>query len=652
MTLHTTYGQALFAPRATGVAAYGALVRDTRGFTANPAGLVDMRDWDVNTVTSIATPLAGKNFVFSGFGLGKRFLEKHAAAFQYAPGVVIDFIRPATISVVGLNIPADKKITYAEPIAAAYAYRIADDFSAGLEARMRRETVNDPQYQFELQDTAIVSVEREFSATHWSADIGVTWKPSPTLSVAAVGRDLVRFIKGSLPEEFSSYALPRLRALEVSAAYAPLPSLTLVAGGSTARTASLGLEWMPAVSLAIRIGLLASADEHPFVHAYSVGAGWSYAFLELDASYLGFISQATRRGTVASPSFTTSAIRDIGVNRYSPNRASISVKAILGNLKESLARIDGVEMLGGIYPSAYEALAYRPIGKVRVRNISAKPIQARASFFVDRYMDQPTETQPVYIAPGADAEIPLTAVFNELVRSVTKMTIREGTVSVSATVAEEADDRTQTRVLIHGKNDWDGNVHSLRYFVTPNDPDVIRYSRDVLLQRQDSLAGAPKELAGYMNARVLFNTFAGRLTYVADPKQSADYVQYPSETLSLRGGDCDDMTVCFASLLSSIGLSTAFVDVVPPGRPDDAHVFLLFDTGVDPKFGSSIAENPKRYVVRKGKSGSETIWLPIETTVITRGFDEAWSAGAQEYFDDVEIGLGLIKGWVKIVDVY
>jgi hypothetical protein len=243
------------------------------------------------------------------------------------------------------------------------------------------------------------------------------------------------------------------------------------------------------------------------------------------------------------------------------------------------------------------------------------------------------------------------AVFNDLMRTVARMTIREGTVTVSATVAEDFDDKAQTRVLIHGKNDWDGNVFSLRYFVTPDDPDIIRYSRDVLLQHRDSLAAGPRELASFRNARSLFNTFAGRLSYVADPKQSADYVQYPAETLKLRGGDCDDMTVCFASLLSSVGISTAFVDVVPPGRPEASHVYLLFDTGIDPKFGTSIADNPKRYIVRRGKSDAGTIWIPIESTAITRGFDEAWTAGAQKYFDDVEVGLGLIKGWVRIVDV-
>jgi hypothetical protein len=128
-------------------------------------------------------------------------------------------------------------------------------------------------------------------------------------------------------------------------------------------------------------------------------------------------------------------------------------------------------------------------------------------------------------------------------------------------------------------------------------------------------------------------------------------VQYPAETLRLRGGDCDDMTVCFSSLLSSVGISTAFVDVLPPESPGKAHVYLMFDSGLDPRFGASISENSKRYIVRRNRAGVESIWIPIETTVIAQGFEAAWTAGAQSYFDDAEVGLGLARGWVRILDV-
>lgn len=652
VTASTALAQAVFAPRATALAAYGALVHDTRGFTANPAGLVDMRDWDFTTATYIGTAQSGQSFVFSGFGMGKRFLENSALAFQYAPGTALDVLQPATLSIVGLNIPANKTISYGEPLALAYAYRLSEKFSAAIEGRMRTEKVSDPQYQFQYSDSAIVPVPKEFSSTTWFADIGVLWKPVEEVSVSAVARSLAHLLDTGLPTAYTSYALPKARDLEISASYRLTPSLFLASGVSTTHQGTLGAEWSPAGALALRAGIYASSDYSPFVYGYGLGIGFSYGFLEADASYLHFASQRERRGTVPSGSFDANAIKDVGLNAFTTDRAAFSVKAILGNIRESLARIEGVEMLGGIYPSAYQALAFKPVGTVRVRNTSRKPIQARASFFVERFMDQPTETAPTPIGPGGSVDIPFTAVFNDHVRSVPAVTIREGVVSVSATPGGEYDDRAQTRVLIHGKNDWDGSALTLRYFVTPDDPDVIRTGRDILLKSKDSLESGAQEMASLRRAKLICDAFAGKLMYVRDPRQVDDYVQYPSETFRLHGGDCADMTVCFASLLSSIGIATAFVDVVPPGEPEKAHVFMLFDTGVDPKFGTNVSPNPKRFVVRRLKSGQETIWLPLEPTAITHGFDEAWTAGAQEYFDTVEIGLGLIKGWVHIVDVY
>jgi hypothetical protein len=138
---------------------------------------------------------------------------------------------------------------------------------------------------------------------------------------------------------------------------------------------------------------------------------------------------------------------------------------------------------------------------------------------------------------------------------------------------------------------------------------------------------------------------------VNDPKASKDRVQFPSETLALRWGDCDDMTVCFSSLLSSVGINTAFVDAVPPQRPDDAHIFMMFDTEVPASQAKLVSDNPKRYVIRKNERGEETVWLPVETTAITQGFQKAWEVGAREYFDYVEVGLGVVRGWVRLVDL-
>ncbi len=643
--------QPLLNARAVALGAYDAMVNDSRSFAANPAGMVGMRDWDFNSSTYRATSQGGSGFVFYGFSLGKRFFDQNAIAVQYAPGALLEFGLPSAVAISGLT-EANKKISYSEPVAAGYAHRFDDRFSVGMGWRLRTETVNDPQFQIQIQDSSITAIPNQFTRNVWFGDLGLTWNPLERLTVSAVGRGLVDFRSGSFPVEFEPYYLPIDARGELGLAVDLPGAVTVAAEGSTDKEGALGCEWSPGFDLAVRGGVYMSSVEHPFVYAVSLGAGWSYEFVEIDAGIIHFLSEAGRSTSLEATKFDASMIKDVMLNPFTRDRLALSVKAVFGNIREVLARIESVDISGGVYPSEYEALAYRPIGTVRVRNVSRKPIQVRASLFVDRVMDAPTETQPQYVPPGAVAEIPLTAVFNDRIRSVKSLSIRDADVGISASRAGEYDDKAQARVLIHGRNDWDGNIASLRYFVTPGDADVIRVSRELLLERSDSLRNVPRELLPFRKARILFDGFAGKLLYVNDPKMGGDYVQYPSETLSMRGGDCDDMTVCFASLLSSIGISTAFVDVVPPAHPENSHVYLLFDTGLDPRYGNSISENPKRYVIRKTRSGTETIWIPVESTVITRGFETAWEKGAQEHLDNVEVGLGLLKGWVHIVDVY
>ncbi|MCZ6777141.1 MAG: hypothetical protein O7D34_11910 [Ignavibacteria bacterium] len=649
-----TYAQSLISPRAIGIGAYNALVNDSRAFVANPAGLTGIRDWDFNTSTYILRTFSRSGFVFYGLGIGKRLLENSAVALQYSPGISLEFVVPTTITFTGPNPTSiDQRISYDEPFSFGYGHRLSDEVSVGVSGRMRKETVVDTRYEIVPGDTTFIkTTESTFDGSLWNFDLGLAWRPNSKIALSLGGRNVVQIRQNSLPEDFDSLQLSNKSSVEIGGAYNITPSFTVAAEASTAKTGSVGYEWELGSDIALRNGIYWSVDESPFVDAVGVSIGWSYGFIELDASYLWFLNQDNRQGSSLVQEFDAGDLRSIELNRYTSDRLSFSVKAMFGIIRESLARIEGVDLFGGIYPSSYEVLAYRPIGTVRVRNISAKPIHVKASFYVEKYMDAPTEAKPVYIMPDEETDIPLTAVFNEEVKNVPQMTVREGTVFVSATPAEEYDDRFQTPVLIYGRNDWDGKVLSLRYFVRPNDPEVIRYTRDILLQTKDSLGSIVGPMDSFQRARVLFNAFAGKLVYVNDPKQSADFVQYPSETLSLRGGDCDDMTVAFSSLLNSVGISTAFVDVVPPEQPENSHIFLLFDTGVDPRFGGNISRNPKRYVVRKNAKGVETIWIPIETTVITRGFDEAWTSGAQEYFDEVEVGLGLIKGSVRIVDVY
>ena len=64
-----------------------------------------------------------------------------------------------------------------------------------------------------------------------------------------------------------------------------------------------------------------------------------------------------------------------------------------------------------------------------------------------------------------------------------------------------------------------------------------------------------------------------------------------------------------------------------------------------------ISPNEKRFIIRAQNASKNTLWLPVETTLIDEGFEEAWSAAAIAYLEDGVVRNGLLEGWIKIIDI-
>jgi tetratricopeptide (TPR) repeat protein len=128
---------------------------------------------------------------------------------------------------------------------------------------------------------------------------------------------------------------------------------------------------------------------------------------------------------------------------------------------------------------------------------------------------------------------------------------------------------------------------------------------------------------------VLFNALnVYGMSYIPDPrsfasklenKEAVDYLQFPSQTLETRAGDCDDLTILYTALLESAGVETAFVTV--PG-----HIYMAFDSELDPRAAGTMFGGVDELIIRDGRA-----WIPVEITKVKDGFLKAWRAGAQEW---------------------
>ena len=104
-------------------------------------------------------------------------------------------------------------------------------------------------------------------------------------------------------------------------------------------------------------------------------------------------------------------------------------------------------------------------------------------------------------------------------------------------------------------------------------------------------------------------------------------------------------------MLESAGIQTAFVEVQDPEK-QIAHLYLLFNSGLKADEGYLLTDNEKRYILRDNGSGQMMVWIPVETTLVQDGFEQAWTTAAMAWLQESLLRNGLAEEWVQIIDNY
>jgi outer membrane protein W len=304
-----------------------------------------------------------------------------------------------------------------------------------------------------------------------------------------------------------------------------------------------------------------------------------------------------------------------------------------------------------IYPAYYQFYNTYPLALVAVKNFAGYPIEVNVRSYMRGYSERPKDSGFVRIERGETRDIPVTVFFGPRLRQMAQREPAMLDLRVEARAGGMHTKETSAQIMIHTRNAWNSEMDKLGFFVTPEEEGILRLSRKIVGEMPDH----ERASAGNLHvAKVIFDELSQKgIRYHRDPNipfYKDDRVQYAGETLNLRSGDCDDLVVLYSSLLESVGINTAFVEVRDPEK-EIAHLYLLFDSGLPAPQGYSISSNEKRYLLREQPSGQSTIWIPVETTLVERGFEEAWKAGALQYQQDGLLRGGLAEGWVQIFDV-
>ncbi len=285
--------------------------------------------------------------------------------------------------------------------------------------------------------------------------------------------------------------------------------------------------------------------------------------------------------------------------------------------------------LDPVFSAAYKQYADKPVGSIKVKNVSGTEYgNLQVSFEIKGYMDFPNTQTIAVLAPNSQREIPLLAALNNKVLEIDEDTGVQVEVKLNYLREGRSDSISVTQPMtLYGKNAivW-GNPNMVGSFVTPKDDTLRDYVR-LTINAHKPEPGALNE--NLVTAMTLFNALSAQgLRYQVDPNNpftalksdQVDYVQFARETLRLKSGDCDDLSVLFSASLENIGVPTAILDV--PG-----HLLMMFDTGVPVEDRNLISAQDDLLVLH-----NDTIWVPLEVTMIATSFAEAWAEGANKYY--------------------
>ncbi len=297
-----------------------------------------------------------------------------------------------------------------------------------------------------------------------------------------------------------------------------------------------------------------------------------------------------------------------------------------------------------IFPGISRYYDRNPAGSFSLENNERFPMKdLRVELYIQDFMDKPRLCYEAGdIAPGARLSGPLNLLFNDEILNLTDD--RKISVQITASYNLNGENRTQSiteQTVLYNRNavTWDDDRKAAA-FISSKSPDILEFAGTAALAASNTEIISPSRnmsiaLAVYDSMQIY------GLSYVIDPETPSyeeakqqtgqiDFIQFPLQTLQYRGGDCDDLTVLYCSLLEAAGVETALLTV--PG-----HIMPAFAVKAPPAEALKIFSRKDDLIIDGGKA-----WIPVEITMLSEGFFRAWTAASLKWHEYAETGAASI----------
>lgn len=253
------------------------------------------------------------------------------------------------------------------------------------------------------------------------------------------------------------------------------------------------------------------------------------------------------------------------------------------NLSPSPVKITDLKLVSEtLFASLYNSYATTPIGYVTIQNDHGKKLPVTMSVSIPGLTATETR-ESFFLLPNQPNKIYFSVVLPKDILQKRLQEYHQVKIRLDYKINGEnkyVDDAKKFALLGRGAITWE-DPGKAAAFITKRERLVKLFADEVT----DDLPYRPEIALGKIyKAACLFDAMgAAGINYddrsenlysnIPKNQNSIDLIQYPVELLMSRKGDCDDLTVLYASLLECSGVKTALLST-------EKHITLMFDTGI------------------------------------------------------------------------
>lgn len=294
------------------------------------------------------------------------------------------------------------------------------------------------------------------------------------------------------------------------------------------------------------------------------------------------------------------------------------------------------------YPFAYVYLTNRNNAEIRNLRVSFKADKYTSSAFVCGEVKRLQKNKTV--------EIPLLADFStELYQFSENGQFPAQVVIEYSLLGKKYTEIKEVVVSCYNRNTFNwNNSDGIVSLISPNDGSAIELSKTIIgIIRDNTHLGINQNLEYSMALFECLNTMG--IIYERDLQtpyeeyhylDDVDYIQFPFQTITYKAGDCDDLAVLFASMLSSVGINSSLLFT-----EDDVIC------GIDLNITSSAASKQFSSLDRLINI-DEVLYLPVSMKNLGKGYFSAWSTALEEINKAEELSVTVVTdAWEEYTPV-